>query len=181
MPDERKVLGRRGQMLVAIPARARRALGLAPGLSVWFHYPRTGEVVVSIKEARAGGKPPADLPCPRCEARERELAELRARLQARDGGSARQYFTQGYEQAVRHHGALADRLDVALDFLRELTGRTPRGARRSKRHERRPARGVETMPGPDHYPEPSPSPDVAVSEEGADTSGAQLPGVPLEH
>jgi bifunctional DNA-binding transcriptional regulator/antitoxin component of YhaV-PrlF toxin-antitoxin module len=181
MPDERKVLGRRGQMLVAIPARARRALGLAPGRSVWFHYPRTGEVVVSIKEARTGGKPPADLPCPHCETRERELAELRARLQAREGGSARQYFTQGYEQAVRHHGALAVKLDVALDFLRELTGRAPRTSHRSKRRDRRWARDIETAPGPDQYPSPPPSPSPASSEEGADTSGAQLPGVPLEH
>ena len=181
MPDERKVLGRRGQMLVAIPARARRALGLAVGLSVWFHYPRTGEVVVSTREARAGGKPPSDLPCPRCEARERELAELRARLHARDGGLARQFFTQGYEQAIRHHGGLADRLDVALDFLRELTGRLPRAGYGRPRRRRGQVPPVQVAPGPDQYPAPDPLPSPASVEEGADTSGAQLPGVPLEH
>jgi len=153
MPDERKVLGRRGQMLVAIPARARRALGLVPGLSVWFHYPRTGEVLLGIREERVGGRPPADLPCPRCESRERELAELRARLDSREGGAARQYFAQGYEQAVRHHGALAVKLDAALDFLRELTGRAPGKSGRSKRRERRwvgnaPARPVEVVDAP---------------------------------
>jgi hypothetical protein len=107
-------------MLVAFPARARRALALAPGQSIWFHYPRTGEVVVAIREARTGGKPPADLPCPHCDRRERELIELRARVDAKEGGASRQYFTQGYEQAVQHYGSLADRLDAQREVLRDV-------------------------------------------------------------
>lgn len=129
MPDERKVLGRRGQLLVALPSRVRRHLALAASQSVWWHYPRTGEVVLSIREERVGGKPRADLPCPHCETRERELHELRARLQARDAGSARQHFTQGYEQAVRHYGSLADRLDAQGVMLRELLSRRRRPGR----------------------------------------------------
>ena len=181
MADERKVLGRRGQLLVAIPARARRALGLAAQQSIWFHYPRTGEILLAIREERAGGRPALDLPCPHCDRRERELVELRAKLAAKQTGSGRQYFTQGYEQAVRHYGNLADRLDVALALLRELTGRRARrrGGPGLQPH-RRSAR-TDAVPGPDTYPRPDSSPSEVRVEEGAATSGAQLPGGPLEH
>jgi hypothetical protein len=179
MSESRHVLGRRGQLLIALPATVKRGLGLTAGALVFWHVVRKGEAVLALDEKRAGGRPRAEASCSRCEERERELMRLRNALQSRDAADGARYFGQGYQAALRHEGSLGDRLDVALDFLRELLGRKrARGSRRPGREEKS-SPPMETPAASDERPPPDPPRPPALVEGGEVASGAQPPGHPL--
>lgn len=165
MSERRSVLGRRGQLLVALPAVVRRHLDLSPSAVVYWHVSRNGEVTLSLAERRPGGRPSADADCARCEERQRELVRLRGLLHSRDAADGARYFGQGYQAAIRHHGNLDAKLDTALDHLRELLGRAPR---------RRPHRKPQAAPSGRDVVEVVATPKLEAHAEANDESGRLL-------
>lgn len=159
MAEARHVLGRRGQLLVALPATVRKALALSPRALVYWHVAVKGEAVLTVTQRRGGGRPRADAECRWCAARERELERLRQQIVARQAAGQGQAVTQGFLQAVRQYGSLAGRLDVIGADVRALLGLLP--ARRSRPGRRAralavsaPARAVEVVGSVDGVEEP---------------------------
>lgn len=201
--DDTRWLRKKGRKwIITVPPEVREWLGVTHRRALHWHLSRRGEAVLSAEAVRPGGRPGvSDLV--------REIASLRAQLAAvqqrderRDRGMYAEGHTHGYLQAYERlmhpDGPSAERgrrramfrwafPDAA--YLTDPKQMGPRPApsrprlnartRRAKRDAAAERRGVEAH-SLDHYPLPSPSPSPAVVEAGADTSGAQLPGVPLE-
>jgi len=172
MPDQRHILARRGQRLVAIPALIWRRLQLTPGRTVWWHLSGKEEAVLSVRDRRRGGRPnPADA-CPHCERREKELTQLRHQLIGGGAVDGRQYFDQGWMAALgkglkieAQYQLVSIRLAGIERRLAELRPRRPRPAQES--------RGAAQPRTSNPRPDPPPS----GSSEGAATSGGAAPQV----
>ncbi len=180
MPEHRQVRERGGQVLVPIPALIWRRLRIGAGSRVWWHLAGKDEAVISRGERRLGGRPRVEDTCPHCEQREKELVRLRALLQTGASVDTRVAFNQGYHAALGHglkpevhYGMIRRRLDEIVALLtNEAPGRARRGRPRWDRWGE-----VETIPSPLLS---SPSEASVPSDGGADSSGAEPPGVPSE-
>ena len=172
MPEHRQVRGRGGQVLVPIPSLVWRRLKIGPGSTVWWHLTGRDEALITRKERRRGGRPRQEDTCPHCEQREKELVRLRALLQTGGAVDGRQYFNQGW------HDALGKGLKIEAQY--RLVSIRLAGIERQLRElgssgvpTRRRPRGDGSAVA---RPTPDPSPP-AESSEGADTSGGAAPQV----
>jgi hypothetical protein len=225
MRIDRRVVRRKDQYLIPIPAEIRHQLGLVAGARIWWHTGQKGMAAVTNTGRVVRGRLKLDADCPSCAGYRKEIASLRAKLPAQRQSAwtdAWRHYAMK-ELSVNLKGlpvieAINERLRDIQDRLPALTG-NPAGARRRRRTAAVRAiedhvNGCETClvalvdhtPGAapcafystleaeiaamrtptrrraaPHVQSPDPPPSPGVVEEGADTSGAQLPGVPLEH
>lgn len=180
MIEKRKVAARHGQLLVALPATVRDHLTVESGSVVYWHIVQAGEVSLSPRPSRRGGRPRDSASCSACAAREEELRKVRALLHTKQAVMGRQFFTQGYAAALSHYGAIANKLDVVLALVKSLPGlRSHRSRTRAvKRHlieegvmlpDDAPPRVSEAPTAPAHR-----------SEGDAATAEAAPPALPAE-
>jgi len=165
MLDSRKVVGRRGQLLVPLGARVRDHLGVGKGDQVYWHIGRKGDVALTASPMRPGGRASPNESCPNCAALDQQVRELRNRLNNREGAHHARGFSQGYGKALRHEVMPRVSLDVLLDLVKSIRADVPR------RRQRRPI-----VVQPDPSPSAPPSSDVSAGE--AATPGAQPTGGP---
>ena len=195
MKIDRKVTARKNQYLVALPAEVRHHLGLVAGARVWWHVGRKGLATLTASGQLRAGRPRFEEECRSCAKYRAEVERLRLELRDGEQATAGQLVREGFEQAVATYGKVADRLDGQREMLRDVRAMlrelVKAGALRPGRTDEPPigqrlARVmVDAAPRHDQGddesdPAPSPSPSPASVEEGAATSGAQLPGGPLE-
>lgn len=191
---------RRGTWIIAVPPEARDMLRVSHRMKLYWQPRRTGEVVLArTAKPKEGRLPTRQLARELAQARQ-EIAAIRQRDATRDRGMYAEGFAHGYLQAYERlmapDGPSAERgrrrsmyrwayPDAA--YLTDPKQLAPRPApsrprvnartRRAKRDAEAWRRGVEVHTL-DHYPEPSPSPDVAGSEGEAVTPGPSVPGHP---
>jgi hypothetical protein len=191
-----------GGWLISVPPEVRERLRVTSRMRLYWIITRRGEVFLSAKPERIGGRPPVQRLMRDLAAVQRELAHVHIRDATRDRGMYAEGFahgyTQCYERMMQPDGPSAERgrrralyrwAFPGAAYLTDPKQVGPRPApsrprvnartRRAKRDAETWRRGVEAH-SLDHYPAPDPSDPPASIEQGADTSGAQLPGVPLE-
>jgi hypothetical protein len=172
MRIERKVIARKDQLLVAIPAALRDHLGLVASAPVFWHLTKKGAAMLTATGRARAGRMLADADCAACAKYRDELGRLRQLLRGGHTGDFNAAFNQGVQQGVkivpmwRHdletlHGKMND----ALRLLAALV--VTRRARRTG------------APRRDAPPSPSPSSPGVPVDGGAETSGAEPPGLPL--
>lgn len=175
----RKVIGRKDQLLVAIPAVVRDHLAVVATAPVYWHVSRKGSVVLTATGRSRGGKPQLSADCPTCAKYRLELDRLRGLLRGAHAGDYNAAFAQGVAHGVKIvpiWRAELDTLHTEVNDLRRLVAqlvvRLPE--RRTPRRRVAPTpRPVDVIPLPDLPSAPE------VVDGGADTSGAAPPGVPL--
>lgn len=160
MLDSRKVVGRRGQLLVPLGARVRDHLGVTKGDQVYWHVGRKGDVALTSKPMRPGGRARATESCARCTELDKKVRELTGLLHSSGAAQGRQFFNQGYMTAARHIGNPAADLAVLVDLVKSIRADVPR--------RRRPGLRASPMP-----PASAPPPSEVVEGE------AVAPGEPL--
>jgi hypothetical protein len=113
-PEPRKVRALNRQTMIAIPPWARRRLGAAPGVTLYWYGHRKGEVILATTARRPsgyGGR--SDL-----EDEVRQLAaerdELRQALTGNQLAGARATYAQSYMQAMRYLGPLTARMEALM-------------------------------------------------------------------
>jgi len=168
----RTVLRRKTQYLVALPREIRDALKLQGGSVVYWHAWRDGEVVLTPRATRKGGKPPrVDLQRElkaahaQIDVLNRQLEELphRARNQAWFELAQKELKLQLTGLPVI--GAIHNRL-AAIEAL--LQGRLASGVL----NRRRPRGAAQPRTS-----NPRPDPPPSEASEGAATSGGAAPQV----
>jgi len=172
MGEQRRVALRGTSWVVPVPRVVRRHLGILRGGDLYWHVGPKGEAFVTISDRRIGGKPPGARVARDLTAALSHIERLEHRLAARPTAVYNEGVNEG---RTRHLGELI-KLGVQLDTLtaevRALAERLPFTRRtRSARGAR--ARSVDVIPTPVLS-----SPAVP-TYGGADTSGAEPPGVPL--
>src|SRR6266851_9854864 len=172
MKLDRRVVARKNQWLVALPAELRRHLSLVPVALVWWHIGRKGLATLTVSGHLRGGKPRGEEDCPACSKYRAELERLRHELREGDAALPGQYWRQGYMRALGDVGSVHAEVKLALVLLKQLL----QESRERQQHESRSSvqrpprrRAVQTMPAPILSP----------PEElgGADTSGGEAPQV----
>lgn len=137
-PEARKLRRVNRQTMIALPTWVRRRLGARPGVTLYWHGHRKGEVVLTAHEARPRGQAGrADL--------ENELREvtaerdsLRQSLSGHDLAERREVYAAGAMQGIRAVGPLSAQLDYLVREvakLTELVSHLP-GARIGRRRHR---------------------------------------------
>jgi len=169
---ERKVLGRRGQHLVALPAAVRKHLRSVPGGTVYWRITRKDEAVLARKDRSARGPTRDQVPCASCAALEREITLLRARAEGRDLGLFGQGYAAGYRGALDYieRPSSPSQMDARLNLAKWRASRSTSARQKDARQHRRREYAV---------PSPSPSSPGVPGDGGAETSGAEPPGLPL--
>jgi len=165
MLDSRKVVGRRGQLLVPLGARVRDHLGVGKGDQVYWHIGRKGDASLTASPMRPGGRASPNESCPNCAALDKQVRELTGQLHSRRAGEGRQYFNQCYMTAARTVGTPAADFGALVDMVKSIRADLPR------RRQRRPivVQANPSLSAP-------PSSDVSAGE--AATPGAQPTGGP---
>jgi hypothetical protein len=165
MRIQRRVIARKSQQLVAIPAAVRDHLGLVAGAAVFWHLTARGSAVLTSSGRARGGKPRLDADCPSCAKYRDELDRLRNALRSSSVPSYNEAIRDGWAQAMRHYTRLdGDVLTLSekIDALRVMI-----------------ASGVRVRATPRRRPSPSaPPPSSDVSAGEAVTPGVQPPGNP---
>ena len=172
MPDPRVVMARHRQLLLAIPAPVRKRLAITQGATLWWHLAGPREAVVSVKRRRRQGRPKTEERCEACLGREKELDRLRNLLKTGKAVDGRQYFNQGWHDALgkglkieAQYQLVRARLDSIERMVREATSS-------GVLHRRRPRGAAQPRTS-----NPRPDPPPPASSEGADTSGGAAPQV----
>ena len=181
MRIDRKVIQRKDSLLVAIPAAARDHLGLTGGERVWWHIGAKGRLTLTVTGRAGAGRPTTGEDCPHCAKLRAELMRIRQAYSVRDVPTYNTALREGWHQAIAEYGSVADRMDAQREMLRDLRAMVRELFKRSSGARPDPSAQVHEEGRSPARPIPDPSPSPASVEEGADTSGAQLPGVPLEH
>lgn len=169
MVIKRKVMARKNQLLVAIPAEVRELLRASPGLDVYWHITRRQEALLSTRPGRVAGRafdPDLSNALERANA---EIRQLRGKLQQRPLKVLHEGYAQGYLKHMGELIRLTNAFDRQAEALRALRQDVLASVLLPSRRAR--ARG---------HPSPPPAPSTSEAEGGADTSGAQPPGVPVE-
>lgn len=202
MKIDRRVVARKDQLLVPVPAKVRDHLGLVGSARVWWHIGRKGLASLTTSGRLLSGRPRREEDCPACAKYRDELERYRRELREREAATPGQYWRQGYMRAVGDLGNVKHDLDLALTMLKQLLADSRR-AQPQPLAPRRRVRGrrVETVAAPVLDAPSTPTHDAgglepesprlgpsdlpselvgAVVRGGADTSGAEPPGVPLE-
>jgi len=201
MREQRHVVEKNGRFLIAIPAGVREHLGLVGGAQVWWHTVKGGEAAVTTTGQRRAGRSQRDADCPSCAGYREELTRMRGGARGRVIVDYNTAFSQGVAQGVKIvpiWRAELDTLHTEVNDMRRLLAqlvvRLPE--RRIPRRQRGPARAalpehdppyaddfdaqgrvIPREPTPAAPPDPPSSPGAI--DGGADTSGAEPPGVPL--
>lgn len=200
MAYERVARKRGGGWIIAIPAEVRRWLRITNRAAVFWHLGREREAIITTSGQRKAGRPEVTRITRELAAARNEIDAIRRRDEYRDRGLYAEGYTHGYiqaqEQLMHPTGPSAERsrrLRLRRAAFPDATYLTdpkqvaPRPGpsrprmnartRRAKRDAVAPARAVEAH-SIDHYPEPSPSPEVAGSTGEAVAPGAEPTGHP---
>jgi hypothetical protein len=150
---DRKVIQRKDQLLIAIPAVVRDHLGLVGGGRAWWHWGTKGHATLTATGRLRGGRPRADEECPSCGKYRAELERLRRELREGESAVPGQFWRQGYARALGDVGNVKTDLEVALVLLKELVNRgrrerPPGVAPRARRASRSAAPAVEVVVAP---------------------------------
>jgi hypothetical protein len=189
-----------GGWLIGVPPEARRALKVTARRRLYWIITRAGEVVLSERAERVGGRPATRQLLRELEQLRKELDAIHQRDALRDRGMYAEGFAHGYLQAyerlIAPDGPSAERgrrraayrwafPDAA--YLTDPKQLGPRPApsrprvnartRRAKRDAEAWRRGVEAH-SLDHYPPPDPPDPPVVSEEEARAPEPSVQGPP---
>jgi len=150
---DRKVIQRKDQLLIAIPAAVRDHLGLVGGGRAWWHWGTKGRAALTATGRLRGGRPRADEECPSCGKYRAELERLRRELREGESAMPGQFWRQGYARALGDVGNVKADLELALVLLKELVGRgrhraAPGAAPRPRRASRPAPPAVEVVDAP---------------------------------
>jgi len=153
MRIDRRVVRRKDQYLVAIPAQVRHQLGLVAGARVWWHTGQKAMVALTTSGRIQKGRIRLDADCTSCVGYRRELAQLRAKLQAQPQRIRNEVWMQHalkrLSVELRGYPAL-DAINRRLgDIEAHLAGLPfPRRRRAARAPRPKPARQVEVVDAP---------------------------------
>ena len=144
MPIARKVVGRKDQLLVAIPAAVRDHLSLLARATVYWHVTRKGAATLTVSGRARGGRPRLDADCSSCAKYRTELDRLRGLLRGATAGDYNTAFGQGYQQGVKSvpiwraeldslHTEVNDVRRLLAQLVVRLPERKPRWRRNAER------------------------------------------------
>jgi hypothetical protein len=173
MKLDRRIVGRKRQLLLPVPPEVRDHLSVIAGAQVWWHIGRKGQAVITMTGRSRGGRPAKDEDCPSCAKYRAELDRYRRELREGDSATPAQLFRQGYLQAVAQYGQVADRMDAQREMLRDLRAMVRELVKRGPGAPPDPARNVHEEARSAARPIPGPSLPSLPSEQGADSSGRQ--------
>jgi len=170
MPEKRVVMGRHRQLLLAIPAPIRERLRISRGAILWWHLAGKKEAVVSIGRRRGPGRPRSEETCDHCLDREKELRRLRALLETTRAVDGRQFFNQGWHDALGKGLKIEAQYQLVSVRLASIEREVRALAASGVLHRRRP-RGAAQPRTANPRPDPLPSEPSG----GADASGGAAP------
>jgi hypothetical protein len=181
MVTPRRVVRSKRQLLIPIPPEQQEALHARPGMALYWHPLAPGEVVLSLSPTRRRGQPPRLDSSAAVAALEAEVYRLRARLEKQRAALWNEWQSQAVMQRIHLELKGYPALDAINERLRSIEEALRSGAPIPRRRASGTAgtRQVRSVASPNALASRSLSP-VEV-ERGADTSGAQPPGVPAEH
>jgi antitoxin component of MazEF toxin-antitoxin module len=179
MPDQRHVYRVGNSTVVAVPKLVRKHMKLEAGAPVYWHTVRAGEAVLTRRPARTGGHPEGLALQRQLDAARSEIERLERRLAGRDQAVLHEGKSVGWAEASKYYAKIEGDIAAVHELVRSIDARLPfRRRRRSPRAEP-PTRAVAVAGSVDAIPSPDPPSTSAVVDGGADTSGAEPPGVPL--
>ena len=120
MREERRIVERRHQLLVAIPATVRDHLRLVGRAKVYWHIGTKGRATLTTTGRTGAGRPRLDEDCPSCSKYRRELDRYRRELRERDAATPGQWWRQGYMRALDDVGNVKTDVEVAVRLLNEV-------------------------------------------------------------
>ncbi len=170
MRIDRRVVARKDQLLVPIPARLRDHLRLVPTQRVYWHISRRGVASLTVSGRVRGGRPREDADCPTCVKYRDELDRLRRETRAGEAATPGQWWRQGYMQSLEDLGNIQAEVRLVLAGVKQLLAEDRRrrpGRAGSSGQSRGAAQPRTSNPRPDPLPSPS--------SGGADASGAASP------
>jgi len=153
MRIDRRVVRRKDQYLLALPAQVRKHLGAIGGSRLWWHIAQKGAVAVSNSGKVLRGRLKLDADCPSCEGYRRELARLQAKLQSQPQRIWNQF--RGQEALRKIHleltgypaiDAINDRLRAIEELLGVRLAKPPSTRRRRLGEVLRPPAPREEVP-----------------------------------
>jgi hypothetical protein len=159
----------------------RAHVGVEAGVEVYWHTVRRGEAVLTKRERRAGGHPEGLGLARQLDAARAEVERLQRKLRARPDAALREGVNVGIEQAMRSLFRVDARLGEIEQRLASIDARLPFTALGRRRRASDNGRTGQVAAGAPPNALASPSLSPVEVERGADTSGAQPPGVPAEH
>jgi antitoxin component of MazEF toxin-antitoxin module len=180
MPEQRYVYRVGTSHVVALPPRVREHLGILAGDSVHWHLVRGKEAVLSTKAQREGGRPEGLALTRQLEATRTELERLRRRVAARPLRVMHEGVGIGVHQAMESLFPVEDRLRAIEEALEDLRARLPFRRRYPRAPAPRSGESPVAAGSVDAIPLSDPPSTPEVVDGGADTSGAEPPGVPRE-
>ena len=172
MRVERKVIERKDQLLVAIPAAVRDHLGVVGRATVYWHTTKKGAAMLTTSGRARAGRMRIYADCASCAKYRAELQRLRAGVRGAQAGDYSAAFAQGVQQGIKVVPIWRHELEQLRGDVHELRGLLASLVIALPRR-RGPRRRTDVIPAPVLSPPSSPNPG------GADTSGAKPPGVPL--
>lgn len=101
MRIDRKVIGRKDQLLVALPAAVRDHLSLVARARVYWHVTTKGAATLTASGRARGGRPRLDADCSSCAKYRQELDRLRGLLRGAHAGDYNSAFAQGVAHGVK--------------------------------------------------------------------------------
>lgn len=164
MPEQRHIVRLGRSLVVVIPPRLIKHLGVSRGAEVYLFRVRRKEVVLSASAVRKGGHPEGLTLERQLGAAEKELALLRQRNEARDRSMYAEGYQLGYAKATERLTAPYGRSGEG-QRRRQLYAQTFSEAARAERRERRKRSTpkVEAVETPVLEPPPETAPPVPES------------------
>ena len=153
MREERRIVERRHQLLVAIPATVRDHLKLVGRAKVYWHIGTKGRATLTTTGRASSGRPRLDEDCPSCGKYRAELDRRRREMREGESATPGQFWRQGYMRALGDVGNIKNDVELALVLLKQLLsesrrGPGPAGAPSHPRPRPRPRRATETVSTP---------------------------------
>lgn len=174
----RRLVERKRQVLVAVPAEVRELLAVAPGEGVYWHLTHRGAAVLSRSAGTSAGRPVDPATTRRVHELERQVKRLRARLDKHSVADYNTAFGQGVEHGLRLGPLWRSTLDRLHADQHTMAGQVGEILALLRASRVRPRRRAPDAPSADAHPSaPPPSADVVI-DGGAGTSGAEPPGAP---
>lgn len=179
MRIDRKVIARKDQLLVAIPAAVRDHLGVVGGARVYWHVAAKGSAALTASGRYVGGRPRADADCSSCGKYRAELLRVRNLLRGSHVGDYNTAFGQGYMQGVKSVPIWRGGVDRLYDEMHDVRGLLAGLVVRLGPRGGRPRKAAPSPGAPDVSPSIPDPPSPGAIDGGAEASGAEPPGLPL--
>jgi len=118
----RRLVTRKGQVLVAVPREVQDQLSVSSGEAVYWQITHRGAAMLTRTSSRPAGRPIDPDLSRRCRELERTVKRLRGKLEARPV----RIYNEGYNQGRMAHMGELVKLSVKLDDMREGAERVER-------------------------------------------------------